>query len=190
MFAILLDFYEIISVHQIALYNIACNKLINIYLYRDCVNTTSRNMYMGKNTGHTNSRFPSSFCLHFVQIIFSYTNEQARGLHFLLKSTFNIQQLNNKLTLIFSILINDMDQIIYSDIKQSLFITGLQVNQQWVFFYKTNKISIVLFITKNHMVHWCMYHYKRLHICMNYFVTCLQYSQVQIIVSLHQIMEW
>lgn len=150
MCAILLDFYEIISVHQIALYNIACNKLINIYLYRDCVNTTSRNMYMGKNRGHTNSRFPSSFCLHFVQIIFSYTNEQARGLHFLLKSTFNIQQLNNKLTLIFSIFIFGY---------QIEFIYNWPLGQSTVgFFYKTNKISIVLFITKNHTVHWCMYH--------------------------------
>lgn len=66
MCVIFLDFYEIIFVYQIVLYNIVCNKLINIYLYRDCVNITFRNMYMGKNIGYINSRFFSFFCLYFV----------------------------------------------------------------------------------------------------------------------------
>lgn len=66
MCVIFLDFYEIIFVYQIVLYNIVCNKLINIYLYRDCVNIIFRNMYMGKNRGYINSRFFSFFCLYFV----------------------------------------------------------------------------------------------------------------------------
>lgn len=66
MFVIFLDFYEIIFVYQIVLYNIVCNKLINIYLYRDCVNIIFRNMYMGKNICYINSRFFSFFCLYFV----------------------------------------------------------------------------------------------------------------------------